>query len=261
MAIAIATGTENSRRADAADDEDAQDLLGRVGRRRDRIRAEDRERLLLGRRSSISSSVASGRPNTTAERARARPVRVRGCGGSLARDQLTGTGVAEIRRRAAARHGRADPRACDPAAGRRPPITGRTGLLPRRLGLSHEHRTDPTLARPGTELDLAGRTRGRRRGRRRAQLRRARPASGSETRRSGAADDQVDRRVDLAQGDLDRIGDLPGTCAGTNFADVSSVRPASKRQRASGPSSAQEALNRSALSVPRAPVRSRSRTR
>ena len=59
----MATSIDTSERARARDDEDAQDLLGRVGGRADGVRAEDGEGLaFLDRRSPISSSLDSGRP-------------------------------------------------------------------------------------------------------------------------------------------------------------------------------------------------------
>ena len=106
-----------------AEDQDPQDLLGRVGRRRDRVRAEDRERLLLveplvdvhvaGQRATEDDATERGpRPGRAASAGsrppRARPAGPVRCSGS------TGRGVA--------RRGPAGRRACDRSAGRRPPI-------------------------------------------------------------------------------------------------------------------------------------------
>ena len=72
--------TPKARAADAAEDQDAQDLLGRVGRRADRVRAEDRQRLLLGQ-ALAELLLARERPAEEAGRGstpQARPVAVVG---------------------------------------------------------------------------------------------------------------------------------------------------------------------------------------
>ena len=107
----------------AAEDQDPQDLLGRVGRRRDRVRAEDGERLLLVE-ALVDLGLAGERTpedDRRARRANARPVRVRGIEAASRATELARPGVAEVR----------GVRSLDPDApvaglaagsGRRPPI-------------------------------------------------------------------------------------------------------------------------------------------
>ena len=106
-------GRQEHRRG-AAHEQDAQDLLGRVGGRRDRIRAEDRECLLLrqalldlgfARQRSPEHDGANSRECPAgrvraARRPRARPAGPVPCTGRTGR--------------AGVRPGRAGPRACDP---------------------------------------------------------------------------------------------------------------------------------------------------
>ena len=110
---------------DAAQDEDPQDLLGGVGRRADRVRAEDRERLLLGQ--SLADLLLARQRPAEEERLGPRPEAARaGCRAptpppwrSAGPDRSSGRGP-----RAAARSGPAGRPACGPGAERRPPITG-----------------------------------------------------------------------------------------------------------------------------------------
>ena len=70
---------QRGARAGAGQDEDAQDLLGRVGRRADRVRAEDRQRLLLGQPLADLLLAREGRPIAIVRiRAQARPMAVLG---------------------------------------------------------------------------------------------------------------------------------------------------------------------------------------
>ena len=86
-------------RRGAADDQDAQDLLGRVGRRRDRVRTEDGERLLLvealvdvglARQRSSEDGRSDSGEGSPGPRSRD--------GRGLASDEATGPFVAEERR-------------------------------------------------------------------------------------------------------------------------------------------------------------------
>ena len=112
------TWSPKASAADAAEDQDAQDLLGRVGRGADRVRAEDRQRLLLRQPLAelLLAGAAGGRrgrrgpartPAPVASSGRWRPPwRSAGpgrCSGSTAR--------------AGARPGRAGRPACGPGAG------------------------------------------------------------------------------------------------------------------------------------------------
>ena len=97
--MAIATSIDSSIAAAPPTIEDPQDLLGRVRRRGDRIRAEDRQRLLLVE-PLLDLGLAGERPAeddraSTRQRTAGRGPRERR---GLARDELAGTGVAEVRR-------------------------------------------------------------------------------------------------------------------------------------------------------------------
>ena len=74
------TSSAERERGDAAEDQDPQDLLGRVGRRADRVRAEDREGLLLRQALAdlLLATPAAGRGGCALTRAKTRPVGVVG---------------------------------------------------------------------------------------------------------------------------------------------------------------------------------------
>ena len=145
--MAIETSIDRSSAAAPPRTQDAQDLLGRVGRRGDRVGAEDREGLLLARRSSISvgrERPAEDHPAGTGPapaRARARHR------GRLARDELVGTGVAEVRGVGRSTRTRRSP-AFRPVSGRRPPDHARGAIMRAtgRCALSDADRRRPARA-------------------------------------------------------------------------------------------------------------------
>ena len=104
-------GDEGER---AGDDEDPQDLLGRIGGRRDRVGAEDREREPL--RQPLADLLLGGQGAADEPRLRAAEARVRAAvrgSGRLAASRPAGWGrCSGSRPRAAARRGRADRPAC-----------------------------------------------------------------------------------------------------------------------------------------------------
>ena len=97
-AIAIETSIEASEGAGPGEDEDPQDLLGRVRRGADRVRAEDRERLDLGQ--PLADLLVDRQRPPEQDRAdlRERPAGRRPRrGGGLAGNELALVGVAEER--------------------------------------------------------------------------------------------------------------------------------------------------------------------
>ena len=121
------------QRDDAAEDQDAQDLLGRVGRRRDGVRAEDRQRLLLRQalaelvlaRERAPEEQAADRREELAGRRRRRAGRL--LGGQLVLRPCSGS-----RGCAAVRPGPGGRPACVPAVVVRPPIIRRRRAAGRR---------------------------------------------------------------------------------------------------------------------------------
>ena len=116
--------------ASAGDDQDPQDLLGRIGRRGDGVRAEDRERLLL-REALLHLLLVRQRPpeddgTEPGEGATASGPRDR-C--RLARDQLVRAGVAEVR---GVRPIDADPPVARLSALERPPSADHDSISRRR---------------------------------------------------------------------------------------------------------------------------------
>ena len=149
------------------EDQDAQDLLGRVGRRRDRVGTEDRERLLLveplldvrfaGQRTTEHDPARAG-DGATERRARVR--------GGLAGDQLARARRSGRTGRGAARRGRVDRRPCDPCSGRRPPIiaatraVARTALIDDMDQACHRRPADSAAPRSGAQGSLKTRSAG-----------------------------------------------------------------------------------------------------